>query len=45
MKEQMYTYHYFRNRCVMRPERTAEYVMGAVIATGIVFFFLCFTVK
>lgn len=31
MKENMYTYHYYRNRAVCRPQRTADYVLSSTM--------------
>ena len=36
MKEYMYTYHYYRNRAIVRPQRAADYILSValVFATG-----------
>ncbi|SMC39731.1 hypothetical protein SAMN04488500_102206 [Sporomusa malonica] len=34
MKENMYTYHYFQNRAVQRPSRTANYVFHVVLLSS-----------
>ncbi|WP_170233307.1 hypothetical protein [Sporomusa termitida] len=31
MKEDMYTYHYFQNRTIMRPSRSATYVFNVAL--------------
>lgn len=37
MKENMYTYHYFQNRTVQRPSRTASYVFSLVLLSSTVY--------
>lgn len=37
MKEYMYSYHYYRNRCVMRRPKAPDYIFQTVLFTGLAF--------
>lgn len=37
MKEDMYTYHYFKNRTIIKPERTGSYIFDTVVLASVVF--------
>ncbi|HWR41464.1 MAG TPA: hypothetical protein VN611_18375 [Patescibacteria group bacterium] len=34
MKEYMYTYHYYRNRAVVRPQKAADYILSSTLIFG-----------
>ena len=37
MKDEMYTYHYFKNRCIIRPAKTSDYLVQAAVMSGLAY--------
>jgi hypothetical protein len=37
LKNEMYTYHYFRNRCIIRPTRSPEYLVQTAVLSGLIY--------
>ena len=37
MKDDMYTYHYYKNRSIMKRSRTSEYFFEGILFSGIAF--------
>lgn len=37
MKDEMYTYQYFKNRCIIRSPRTSDYLVQATVLCGMAY--------
>jgi hypothetical protein len=37
LKDDMYTYHYFRNRSIIKPAKTADYLVQATVLLGLAY--------
>lgn len=37
MKEDMYTYHYYKKRSILKPSRTSEFIFEGIVVSGIAF--------
>lgn len=37
MKEEMYSYHYYKRRTVMKPTRTSDYLVQAALCCGMAY--------
>ncbi|HMM19558.1 MAG TPA: hypothetical protein PKA10_02390 [Selenomonadales bacterium] len=37
MKEEMYTYHYYKSRSVVKPEKTSDFLVRAAVVFGLAY--------